>query len=394
MNKLDIIRIMFQILCLAVFVYQTVTFLQRYHESPTIITTSQKTWDESYRPRLFICESKLFNITQSRQLGYQWYRSLLAGDVNGLDNSISWKGKYNSTWSELETLILNITNKNTEHIEFFEQINEKIIILKHLLPFAVCNEIIDFRQQLYIGLKKDVSVYLVDPHRFTNHRLNTLSMIGDNIAVPEFVNNSHSTSLSVNIKTTVSEKRTDRGYCNDYQSVTGYSKCVENGYMSLFNKVLGCVPPWFRHESNESMITCTSHINYKDEQSATEVKAQLYNINVDAQFMKGSKFESDLCLPPCQQLIYNVELAKHEKGSYDHNWINIKFAEVIDIETEINGYDSFRLIIELGSSLGLWLGLCIIGIFDLIITAVLKLQGVVQRVSGVLNIQTNHLQTG
>ena len=154
MNKLDIIRLMLQIFGLAVFVYQTVTFLQRYHESPTIITTSQKTWDESYRPRLFICESKLFNVTQSRQLGYQWYRSLLAGDVNGLDNSISWKGKYNSTWSELETLILNITNKNTEHIEFFEQINEKIIMLKHLAPFAVCNEIIDFRHQLYIGLKK------------------------------------------------------------------------------------------------------------------------------------------------------------------------------------------------------------------------------------------------
>ena len=170
MNKLDIIRIILQIFCLAVFVYQTVTFLQRYHESPTIITTSQRTWDESYRPRVIVCDSKLFNITQSRQLGYEWYSSFLNGDVNGLDNSISWKGKYNSNWSEVESLILNITNKNTKHIELFDKKNEKIIMLKYLQPFAVCYEIKDFRHRLYIGLKKDVSVYLIDQHRFTNHR--------------------------------------------------------------------------------------------------------------------------------------------------------------------------------------------------------------------------------
>ena len=221
-----------------------------------------------------------------------------------------------------------------------------------------------------------------------------MSMMGDTISIPEFVDTSHSTSVIINVKTTVSQKRTDRGTCNIYQSVTGYSKCIENSYISLFNKVLGCVPPWFRHDINDSMIVCSQQIDFKDEQSAKKVKAQLYNIIVDAQFMKGSKFESDLCLPPCQQLIYNVELAKHEKGSYDHNWINIKFAEVIDIETEINGYDSFRLIIEVGSSLGLWLGLCIIGIFDMIITAVLKIQGVAQRVNCDQNVQPNHILTG
>ena len=140
---------------------------------------------------------------------------MLKGDVNGLHNSISWKGKYNSTWSELESLILNITNKNTEHIEIFEQTNEKIIRLKHLTPFTVCNEIKDFRHIIYIGLKKDVSMYLVDPHRFTNHRINTLSMKGDNIAIPEFVDTSHSTSIIIDVKTTVFKKRTDRGKCNN-----------------------------------------------------------------------------------------------------------------------------------------------------------------------------------
>ena len=263
-----------------------------------------------------------------------------------------------------------------------------------MTPFTVCNEIKDFRHILYIGLKKDVSMYLVDPHRFTNHRINTLSMKGEKIVIPELFESTQSLNVYANVKTTVLEMRNDKGNCNIYQSDSGYSKCIENGYLSLFNKVLGCVPPWFRHEVNDSMIACTTQIDFKDEGSATEIKTQLYNINVDSEFTKSSKFESDLCLPPCQQLIYTVEIVRIEKASYDINWLCIKFDEVIDIETEINGYDSFRLIIEVGSSLGLWLGLCIIGIFDLIITAVLKIQGVAQRVNCDQNVQPNHILTG
>ena len=81
--------------------------------------------------------------------------------------------------------------------------------------------------------------------------------------------------------------------------------------------------------------------------------------------MKDSKYESEWCLPPCKQLIYNVEIVRNEKSTLVQNWAQFKFANVMNIEYETNGYDSFRLIIEVGSSLGLWLGLCIIGIFYL-----------------------------
>ena len=64
----------------------------------------------------------------------------------------------------------------------------------------------------------------------------------------------------------------------------------------------------------------------------------------------------------------------------DQNWAEFKFADVVNVETEINGYDSFRLVIEVGSSLGLWLGLCIIGIFDLVIEGVPRFQGLVGKI--------------
>ena len=379
MNTLGFIRNTLQIFSLAVFMYQAVTFLQRYHESPTVITTSQKIWDESYRPRIMVCDHRFFNVSRSRELGYEWYTSLLSGEVNGFDNSISWQGKYNSTWSELESDILNITNINTKHIEFYKQNKEKIIMLKHFQPFTVCYEIVDFSQILYIGLKRDASIYLIDPQRFTNHRLNTLSMKGDNIAIPEIIKSSQSTSLLASVTTTALEKRTDSGNCKNYPSASGYSECIENAYIKLFKKVLGCVPPWFRQERNVSSIVCTKQIDFKDRKTAAKAKALLDSIATDTSFMIDSKNESEWCMPPCKQLIYNVQIVRNAKATYVQNWAQFKFTDVMSIEHETNGYDTFRLIIEIGSSLGLWLGLCIIGIFDIIIEGVLRLQGIAER---------------
>ena len=122
----------------------------------------------------------------------------------------------------------------------------KIIMLKHFQPFTACYEIEDFSPEIYIGLKRDASIILVDPHRFINHRLNILSMKGDNIALPDINESSHSKHVYASVSTTVLEKRIDRGNCKQHATDTEYPKCIENGYLNLFNKILGCVPPWFR----------------------------------------------------------------------------------------------------------------------------------------------------
>ncbi len=267
MYKLKVLRRMLQLFSLVVFMYQTITFLQRYHESPTVIITSQKNWDVSYRPRLLVCESKFYNMTGSRQLGYGYYSSFISGEVSGLNSSISWKGKTNLSWSEIESFLFPNINSNRSNIEFHKQTSEKIVFVKHLQPFTVCNEVVDFGQILYLGLKKDVSIYLVDPHIFTNHRLNTLSMKGENIALPHLNKSDHSSLVYSSVATTVLEKRVDKGECRQYADVSGYTMCIEKGYINYFKRLIGCVPPWFRQESNDSKIVCTTQINFKDETS-------------------------------------------------------------------------------------------------------------------------------
>ncbi len=166
MEKLKILRNSVQIFSLVIFLYQTGTFLQRYHESPTIIITSQKVWDKSCRPRLMVCNQKLYNYTKSKQIGYQWFNSLISGDVIGSNSSLSWKGNSNYSWNEIESYLFPNINNEISDVKIFNKVNEKLIKLKHLQPFAICNEIQDFGQILTLELVREVSIYMIDPRRF------------------------------------------------------------------------------------------------------------------------------------------------------------------------------------------------------------------------------------
>ena len=60
----------------------------------------------------------------------------------------------------------------------------------------------------------------------------------------------------------------------------------------------------------------------------------------------------------------NIEVIKiiiYTLFQINHNLIKVK------IEEEVSNYNEFSLIVEIGSCLGLWLGLCISGIYDMFI---------------------------
>ena len=47
--------------------------------------------------------------------------------------------------------------------------------------------------------------------------------------------------------------------------------------------------------------------------------------------------------------------------------IELHFDETIKIENIVEAYDFGSLLVEVGSSLGLWLGLSVVGLFDVIL---------------------------
>jgi hypothetical protein len=65
----------------------------------------------------------------------------------------------------------------------------------------------------------------------------------------------------------------------------------------------------------------------------------------------------------------DTNLMKNNFGDFGVNWASFVFSDTVDIKTDTNNYDIFSLFVEAGSSLGLWIGLCALGVYDLIFEA-------------------------
>ena len=74
------------------------------------------------------------------------------------------------------------------------------------------------------------------------------------------------------------------------------------------------------------------------------------------------------CQNPCQKMTNTLSLAG-ESIIEGITIVTLRFDNQVRIEKKIVAYTLFNFIIDVGSSLGLWLGLSALGIFEIIIEA-------------------------
>ena len=83
--------------------------------------------------------------------------------------------------------------------------------------------------------------------------------------------------------------------------------------------------------------------------------------------------ESQTCLRPCQEVKAISKLKNWAQLSTDYSvklmGINLNFRKTVKVTTHHKAYGLFDLIVDVGSSLGLWIGLSALGMFDLVIEA-------------------------
>ena len=79
------------------------------------------------------------------------------------------------------------------------------------------------------------------------------------------------------------------------------------------------------------------------------------------------------CKLPCIKMANKVYLKAENKPKLNENhnvaYLIINFKDTVKIEQKVVVYTFFNFIIDVGSSLGLWLGLSALGITDLAIDA-------------------------
>ena len=361
-----------QIICLTaliVFVVQMVLALQRYADDPTVFSTGTKDiLDIKELPRITICPPPVFDYDSALKMGYTGKTAFFEGKVKG-KNILSWTGDSGKSYEEVKQHLWAEMNQMLEKVWVNDHNRDLMKPLpKNFITFpqGVCKslgqyEIESKRGPLNINiLEGSISVFITDPRPEIYFQTDVNSMSGDTIYME--VNNTKHVHQYYKVELHETHLREGVDACINYDEKTPfptYAECVE---MELTNKwvaAYGCVAPWMSHEQG-----CNTTLDRKPEHAAILDEAS--NLYADTLLGYAPAFTN--CLLPCIQTSVKVRyFGIYDRPMWNHSRITISFRNKVYMSMMKSAYTKVDLLIEAGSSLGLWLGLSVIGLYDLFI---------------------------
>ncbi len=138
-----------------------------------------------------------------------------------------------------------------------------------------------------------------------------------------------------------------------------YQICVEERIQNEIGKPLGCVPPW---------ISPNNHCNgtYKDNflSSIPGIKDFHQDFIRSAITLRNNPIEND-CRKYCSEAECTVSYRIDETWPYSKTTeVSLTFNPKVKYLEIVYSYNMFQFIIDVGSSLGLWLGVSVLSITD------------------------------
>jgi hypothetical protein len=328
--------------------------------SPQLIDSTQiQDIDKIQHPLITLCPRNQINEARLKDLGYREHiRNLYIGDLNIGKNQtesliISWdsldnisfpnvlKQIYNQKAAKsIHTYSLNNSGGRSEHQ------TEIIFIPK----YGFCKRIDEYNPTLEIIISSDASLYMLitDPIYSSYIMPDFTSMKGNAIALNAGQVKYYDARVSV-IKV-----------CKDLVT-TNFKTCVDDRIQKVFLPTMGCVPPWLsdRNQCNGHYpLNLTFHPIYKSKY----VHPALTVKNLE---------EELVCKNLCVFTTTEPHLRFRDKPSKKKRTrTHISFQKKVSVTEKIPDYDFFKFVIDIGSSLGLWLGLSILGLWDLLINTI------------------------
>ena len=164
--------------------------------------------------------------------------------------------------------------------------------------------------------------------------------------------------FNMQIQEDAMDSKDPKAKCSNYgphEKYRGFTECFAQRTGKIFNVILGCVPPIFgENETNFCRNVKTDHIQKLD-----------YHLSELSGFP-----EVDGCKPPCHTItIVSTKLRGVKK---DVNEINIMLDPAVTTYTTLKSSNLFNVLLEIGSSMGLWIGFSILQIFDVLVDTSVK----------------------
>ena len=159
----------------------------------------------------------------------------------------------------------------------------------------------------------------------------------------------------------------DKGECTNYgegEAFKTYADCVAQEHDKIFGPHLGCLVPWLSAPNHTDQCKGTVPITEDNLKNTTdtirEIDPRVFSYN------ETLLEDQQACLKPCTEILVHSEV--RSKVWPIKSTVGMKFKRV-KVTRYMMEYWIFDLVVEVGSSLGLWIGLSALGVFDLILEA-------------------------
>ena len=346
----------------------------KYFSNTTIPSTVVKDIKEVTVPSIFICEKNQLDENVVIEHGYPDRQTLLGflkGIIDSAEDTVSWAGLYNTSYTELLVkffsngwLKLGLPQADSNVTStIVNGFCRKVDLMTHTFSQAV--ELNEYDEEF--------EVFVIDPGTANYYFISTESFHGDKISPQAMIKKYYSIQLEETQWNREVEECMDYGTDNKFET---YADCIENEHDKIFRQILGCKVPWLSPPNRSGL--CKGGIKISPD-NWTIFEQNVDRIVKHLPYMASEKYAA--CPKSCTHLKISCKETKsteilfsndEDYDDYDvsSNTVSVYFENSVRVTTNIMAYGMFDLIVDIGSSLGLWIGLSALGILDLFFESV------------------------
>ncbi len=357
------IRILIQALAFGVFSFQMYDSVKKFIEKPVIQQKSTIEYEKINKPIIYVCQDLQFNNTVPQMHGYARVEEFIAG-YNEHSSMITWKGKdKDMNFEKFKDISFNLhpnmtiqtRTRKDKSVRWIDMETEKVF-----MPFdGFCFRVKKVEKRMSISSLARTYFLLVDPEK--DNKI-TIYNVAQGVFGP--VTDKYYQYFSYKVNIVLHNSNIHHGKtCTNYAILnTSFAECYQKSMMKTMFQLYGCIPPWLSGMTNS---TCENGTEVK-ESAVEDIDLIIDDIE---QLLGGQEIKmQEKCLKPCLKMSIKMTELMQSNNNIDSARVDLLINDDdVMVKTDLYGYDAFSLIVDLGSALGLWLGLSALSIYDSIL---------------------------
>ena len=359
------------LVAIVMFYIQFRTATQKLMNPPIIDANYETKIAADDLPLITICPVNQVQSDTFKELDYGSLNDFLHGRTNCIRGHcvVSWGSHKNLSFSEALKVLYDERIISRIYVAPERVYDSRVVFLA---KFGFCLEIsnlhLDYLEIYQAGRLKDLpNLRLIFTDK--NYRSFFMPDISSHLGGKILIQSGKQTNFDIYVKKTSSCKVMD-------VKAENFHGCVENGIETRFKKLLGCISPWL---SNKDQCNGTYPTNFLEAipDFVDEFQWRVYNL-------RNIKLESE-CKTSCNRTQY-LAVERESISDSPLGAAYISFVQKVQVIEKVANYHMFDFIIDVGSSMGLWLGLSVFGLYDLAANVVdfIKNGDIIKKVKSVL----------